>query len=174
MKQYSQKQIKKFYSNDLNCNTGKFQNLKSVFSLPHIEKRAKGGEDAYYINSNILAVADGVGGWNSQGVDPALYSKELCRKLIIFLTNSIENEYTEIKEYSEKSAKDILVKSAYKTKAKGSSTCCLIIFDTNSNNIFTANIGDSGYLIIRYNDGNLKEFYKSQEQTHSFNFPYQV
>ena len=83
-------------------------------------------------------------------------------------------EYKEIKEYSEDSAKNILIKAANKNKATGSSTCCLIIFDINSNNIHTANIGDSGYLIIRYIDGKLKEYYKSEEQTHAFNFPYQV
>ena len=27
----------------------------------------------------LLAVADGVGGWNDHGIDPAKYSKELCR-----------------------------------------------------------------------------------------------
>jgi serine/threonine protein phosphatase PrpC len=40
----------------------------------------KGGEDAYYIEDKILVVADGVGGWNSQGIDPAKYAKELCQK----------------------------------------------------------------------------------------------
>lgn len=29
---------------------------------------------------SILAVADGVGGWADHGVDPALYSKELCKQ----------------------------------------------------------------------------------------------
>jgi serine/threonine protein phosphatase PrpC len=29
----------------------------------------------------LLAVADGVGGWNEKGVDPSLFSKELCRNL---------------------------------------------------------------------------------------------
>jgi len=29
----------------------------------------------------LLAVADGVGGWNDVGVDPALFSKELCRNV---------------------------------------------------------------------------------------------
>jgi serine/threonine protein phosphatase PrpC len=29
----------------------------------------------------LLAVADGVGGWNERGVDPALFSKELCKNL---------------------------------------------------------------------------------------------
>lgn len=29
---------------------------------------------------SILVVADGVGGWNNLGVDPSLFSKELCEK----------------------------------------------------------------------------------------------
>ena len=33
------------------------------------------------MNHTLLAVADGVGGWNEVGVDPALFSRELCRHL---------------------------------------------------------------------------------------------
>jgi serine/threonine protein phosphatase PrpC len=29
---------------------------------------------------SILAVADGVGGWNNHGIDPSKYSKELVNK----------------------------------------------------------------------------------------------
>jgi hypothetical protein len=50
----------------------------------------------------------------------------------------------------------------------------LILLDINSYKIFSANIGDSGYLIIRNEGGKLVEHYKSEEQQHSFNFPYQV
>ena len=35
----------------------------------------KGGEDAYYASKTLLIVADGVGGWESQGVDPGIYSR---------------------------------------------------------------------------------------------------
>ena len=61
----------------------------SVFSIPHASKKSKGGEDCYFVNSRyelefisnrLLAVADGVGGWNDYGVDPAKYSRELCDK----------------------------------------------------------------------------------------------
>jgi serine/threonine protein phosphatase PrpC len=31
--------------------------------IPHFDKRAKGGEDAYVSTEELLAVADGVGGW---------------------------------------------------------------------------------------------------------------
>ena len=45
---------------------------------PHFEKRAKGGEDAATMSNNLIAVADGVGGWAQSGIDPANYSKRLC------------------------------------------------------------------------------------------------
>lgn len=44
---------------------------------PHPEKAYKGGEDAGLAEKYYLAVADGVGGWANEGVDPALYSKKL-------------------------------------------------------------------------------------------------
>ena len=46
--------------------------------IPHIEKRHKGGEDAYYVDEQMLVVLDGVGGWGNQGVDPGLFSKQLA------------------------------------------------------------------------------------------------
>ena len=49
-----------------------------IFMNPHFEKRKKGGEDAATMTLNLLAVADGVGGWASSGIDPAIYSRKLC------------------------------------------------------------------------------------------------
>ena len=49
-----------------------------VFLNPHPAKKAKGGEDAACVSENIIAVADGVGGWAESGVDPANYSRKLC------------------------------------------------------------------------------------------------
>lgn len=42
--------------------------------LPHPSKLDKGGEDAFYVHENVVAVADGVGGWTNHGIDPAIYS----------------------------------------------------------------------------------------------------
>lgn len=49
--------------------------------IPHPAKAHKGGEDAYSISEDntLLTVADGVGGWAEQGVDPAKYSRALCK-----------------------------------------------------------------------------------------------
>ena len=60
---------------------GKINNriqLFSVFVLPHMQKRHKGGEDAAVLTDRVLSVADGVGGWAENGVDPANYSRRLC------------------------------------------------------------------------------------------------
>lgn len=43
--------------------------------IPHPDKAYKSGEDACYCDDRLLAVLDGVGGWNDEGVDPALFSK---------------------------------------------------------------------------------------------------
>lgn len=52
------------------------------YMIPHPDKKAKGGEDACYANEQVLAVADGVGGWADVGVDPAIYSRQLIAKLV--------------------------------------------------------------------------------------------
>lgn len=44
-------------------------------SIPHPAKTQKGGEDAWVASPNVLVLADGVGGWESQGVDSGLFSK---------------------------------------------------------------------------------------------------
>ena len=46
--------------------------------LPHPDKTETGGEDAFFVSSHgrgAFGVADGVGGWNLEGVDPSRYSR---------------------------------------------------------------------------------------------------
>jgi serine/threonine protein phosphatase PrpC len=40
--------------------------------------------------------------------------------------------------------------------------------------LYTANIGDSGYLLLRKEGIDLVAKFRSKEQQHSFNFPFQV
>jgi len=37
-------------------------------------KDKTGGEDSFYYSDRILAVFDGVGGWNRRGIDPSKFS----------------------------------------------------------------------------------------------------
>ena len=49
---------------------------------PHDDKKAKGGVDGASLSSNMLAVADGVGGWANHGVDPGLFAESLCKNIL--------------------------------------------------------------------------------------------
>lgn len=62
----------------------------------------------------MIAVADGVGGWAERGVDPGLFSKQLCRDIQLLFDKE-----------SKLSLKDILIKSVIRNNFTGSSTACL-------------------------------------------------
>jgi protein phosphatase PTC7 len=53
-----------------------------VCMIPHPDKAYKGGEDAFSGSQDacMFCLADGVGGWASKGIDPGLYSRELCHQ----------------------------------------------------------------------------------------------
>jgi len=132
-----------------------------VSSVPHPAKVAKGGEDAYFLSGDMKAigVADGVGGWADIGVDPAEYSRRLMEGGKISAEASTFN-------------RDPLriMQDAYKhsMEVQGSSTCCIITLEGLRLN--AANLGDSGFMVLRGTD----IVYRTKEQQHSFNFPYQI
>ena len=106
--------------------------------IPHTKKIEKGGEDAFVASENLLVVADGVGGWAKQGVDPGLFSKSLV--------SNIKNFY---EKQPEKGLKDILALSVLKTKEIGTSTATLVSLKNDT--LKTANLGDSSYVIYSLN-----------------------
>jgi len=133
-------------------------------NIPHHSKRDKGGEDAWVASSNLLVVADGVGGWARHGVDSGLFSKQLVHNIKTIFD---QNEAQELK--------NVLVDAVKANNQTGSSTAVLAKFDTSRENwIKTTNLGDSGYTILRpLGDGKFKQIFRSKEQQYSFNFPYQ-
>ena len=52
-----------------------------VSNIPHDDKVHKGGEDAFTVSPQLVAVADGVGGWARKGIDPGLFSKQLTKDI---------------------------------------------------------------------------------------------
>ena len=133
-------------------------------NIPHHSKRHKGGEDAWVASSNILAVADGVGGWERHGVDSGLFSKQLVLNIKSIFD---QNEAQELK--------NVLGEAVTTNGQTGSSTAVLAEFDTSQENfIKTTNLGDSGYTILRpLGEGKFEQIFRSKEQQYSFNFPYQ-
>ena len=130
------------------------------FNIPHPRKAHRGGEDAYLVSSptnSTIAVADGVGGWESKGVNPRAFADEM-------LTKTYERVKMGIKD-----PKYGIMASFPHLSSVGSATFCMGKLDQEG--IFrVANIGDSGFMVIR--DGMI--MIESAEHQHEFNYPYQL
>lgn len=151
------------------------QLLSAVCGFPkdfHESKLPKGkfGDDAWFAakwkSADVLGVADGVGGWKDYGIDPGEFSKFLMKTCERFVTTG---------KFNEKDPCRLLAASYYeifenKQQILGSSTACILILNRDTSTIYTANIGDSGFVIVRHG----KVVHKSEEQQHYFNTPYQL
>ncbi|KAK4511146.1 uncharacterized protein ATC70_012358 [Mucor velutinosus] len=134
------------------------------------------GEDAYFRRSDAIGVADGVGGW--QGVsaaNAALYSRKLMHHAYLELERFDNVDDPCFYHYDEADPVSILQKSYEESMQEaqqegiiGSCTACLAILRHEELRI--ANLGDCGISVIRHND----YIFRSEEQQHSFNFPYQL
>lgn len=136
------------------------------------------GDDAWFIAKqkcvDVLGVADGVGGWHDFGIDPSKFSSNLmktCKRIV-------EQElFDTSKPIDNKTPKNLLnqsyeslIENKNSLMYAGSSTACIVVFHHDTKLLHTANLGDSGFVIIRNN----KIIHRSQEQQHYFNSPYQM
>lgn len=127
----------------------------------------------------MLVVADGVGGWNEMGIDPALYSRRLV-DLVVRNFAEYEKEYakghkSEPLKVDENLIRNMIVKSVFKNREQGSSTLSVLYLDKVTNMLYSGYLGDSCYMVARPKEiGKFEVFFKSDEQTHGFNIPYQV
>jgi protein phosphatase PTC7 len=135
---------------------------------PHPAKRDKGGEDAATITENFIALADGVGGWAESGIDPARYSRQLCKNINALIMYDGGAKYM-------CNPKLLCVEAAQLATETGSSTCVIASLDKEAPILYTSNLGDSGYILMRVADGkDVISVFRSKEQTHGFNFPFQI
>merc|ERR1711997_350743 len=117
-------------------------------------------------SADVIGVADGVGGWRAYGVYRGLFTLNLmksCERLVkagYFVSDQpahfLKMVYLEMQE----SKRPII----------GSSTACVAIFNHADGKLYTANIGDSGFLVFR--EG--RNVHRSHEQQHYFNTPFQL
>jgi protein phosphatase PTC7 len=135
----------------------------AVYVLPHPEKAYRGGEDAYAVSAckRVLAVADGVGGWEHYGVDPSHYSRRLMNGLAELVAASPN---------LQKSV-DYLTGAWQGAQAiKGSSTALVVSLQKNYL-LDVCNVGDSAMMVIPKSG---KDVIRTKEQTHGFNYPFQL
>jgi protein phosphatase PTC7 len=124
---------------------------------------------------DVMGIADGVGGWREMGVDPSKFSSNLmtqCKRIV----EQDKNILSDAKNLNEKTPIQILsdgYNSLLESKDSnliGSSTACLIVFNRENRKFYSANLGDSGFAVVRNN----KIIHRSQEQCHYFNAPFQL
>lgn len=135
------------------------------------------GEDAYFHRQDAIGVADGVGGWCSvKNADPALFS----RRLLYHISSELEkyddllNEEISCQDYYNIDPRKIiqqglnLLIQETRDLVLGSTT--VLIGVLREEKLKIANIGDCRLLLIR----NGICIYRTLEQVHSFNFPFQL
>ncbi|KAI0890512.1 protein serine/threonine phosphatase 2C [Annulohypoxylon maeteangense] len=138
-------------------------------------KRPASGQDAFFItrvgdtNTVAFGIADGVGGWEDAGVDPADFSHGFCEYMA-----SAAYEHKPVSSEALLTAKS-LMQRGYDDVCRdnsinaGGSTASVAIANEDGK-LEVANLGDSGFVHIRLN----AVHYYSEPQTHAFNTPFQL
>jgi protein phosphatase PTC7 len=137
-----------------------------AYDVPHPEKGA--GEDALILMPEIdaFAVADGVSGWAEDGVDPAIYPKEIM--------NGVRAGF-ESAEISSSGLPGILDYAYTSNEEVGSCTVCVAQLEEEGRRLKVANLGDSGLKVLRRSPGGgWLVAWESGAQQHEFNMPYQM
>ena len=101
-----------------------------------------GGEDAYFASSafyGAMGVADGVGSWGGDGVDPAFYAKELM---------SAASGYLASTSVDELNAQHAIGHAHSAAKSPGSATICVALVQPDGV-LEIANVGDCGVRVVR-------------------------
>jgi len=134
------------------------------------------GEDSYFLRSDSLGVADGVGGWSGKpGANPGLFSSKLMHHCSTEISRYEDIDDVRFLSYNAIDPVEILQhafeRSIHESKLEGllGSTTALIAILRNDE-LRIANLGDCCCSVIRGND----YIFRSEEQQHSFNYPVQI
>jgi protein phosphatase PTC7 len=156
-------------TNDLGRRGRSFNLIGGWNSIPHPDKAKLGllGEDACFVLPNdrypdvaALGVADGVGDWIKKGVDSGVFARMLMASTRLAVTEEFTSDPVKILDRSWSHMKGI----------PGSSTVCLALLDKKEGVLRIANLGDSGFILIR----NGRSLMRSTPQEHFWGHPYQL
>jgi len=153
------------------CTISPLKFISSSSSIPLSSKQTN-GEDAHFVSESAVGVADGVGGWAALGVDAGLYSRKLMQKASEIIRKNGEWDPT------------VTLRKAFMAMGRtvGTTTACIVSLQGNT--IRAANLGDSGFIVLRFcydssdaselmNPG-WKVMVRSRKQQHNFNCPFQI
>eukprot|EP00747_Dinoflagellata_sp_TGD_P164911 gnl/TRDRNA2_/TRDRNA2_185507_c0_seq1.p1 gnl/TRDRNA2_/TRDRNA2_185507_c0~~gnl/TRDRNA2_/TRDRNA2_185507_c0_seq1.p1 ORF type:complete len:874 (+),score=123.61 gnl/TRDRNA2_/TRDRNA2_185507_c0_seq1:79-2700(+) len=143
-----------------------------LWSASHQLKKIRGScEDACFTGPHALGVADGVGcmvQFASYGINAAAFAAELMEHAEAALQpNGPASE-----GLVEERAVAALAAAADRTAAYGASTICVLSMEDST--IGVANLGDSGFMVLRKGPRGMTVVDRSTEMQHSWNCPYQL
>ncbi|KAL0479670.1 protein phosphatase PTC7 [Acrasis kona] len=172
----------RMYARDLSVKVGVAYQGK--YKKPNILKEdgtPDCGEDAYYCETDpskysgkekmiaSIGMADGVGGYTEVGVDPSVFAWKIMEytKQKTLEDSLIDDPRTALEEAHQKVISEKLIPAGGCTVSVAN-----MFYPEGSDQLFMqyTNLGDSSIMVVR--DG--KILFKSQEQTHFFNCPYQL
>ncbi|KPI83595.1 hypothetical protein ABL78_7368 [Leptomonas seymouri] len=138
---------------------------RGVCAIPHPKKAYRGGEDAYMSHPYAIAVADGVGGYASHGIDPATYTRNVMRFSLEFMKADGDTP-------KQVTALDALNYGYGKANAARQPGGCPVTLATITEGCYASilNLGDCGIVVLRQG----KLLYRTEMQQHSFNCPFQL
>lgn len=131
--------------------------------------------DAYFIGPRALGIADGVGSmarFRCFGVDVAAYAAELMELASESLANRGPTTVRGAPEDPAEEAAAAIAAAARGAVTYGASTAAVL--QANRAGVGVANLGDSGFMLLRGSPQGMEVVAKSREQQHGFNFPYQL
>lgn len=159
---------------EVSANNGSQLHLKTACCyLPHPDKVSYGGEDAHFISNvggGACGVADGVGGWQESGVNPADYSRGLMQVACMYLEGTGPFSQEQRPPGPLIDPRGALHAAHMRTRVAGSSTACVMQLDQARRMLVAANLGDSGFIVIRGG----KIIARSKPLQHYFDCPLQL
>ena len=168
----------------------------SVASRPHAAKAASGGEDAHFVHAPIpggeqgglvaFGVADGVGSWSfEKGIDGSQYARALMSASLqaaASASRSSEGTVPDAHALLQRAWSALEAQSASAAPAVGATTACVCVLDARRRELSAANVGDSGFVVLRRVSASSSEsdykgwriVFTSPQQLVYFNCPFQV
>ncbi|GMF34541.1 unnamed protein product [Phytophthora lilii] len=108
------------------------------------------GEDSFFLTPDVVGVADGVGGWNENGVDPGKISRSLMRNAAVFVRQqTANNESATTQQVLAHGYNQALLDDEVEA---GSTTACIVRLKQSPEGkpvLEYSNLGDSGFVVIR-------------------------
>lgn len=146
---------------DLSTQASLAKQIKFICGVSIIKRDDKTeSEDSCFTTEYCIGLADGVGGWAEYGISSAAFSHELM------------DECCKISQEQTVDPITLLSQAYSKIQSFGSSTA--VICTSEAGQLSICNLGDSGFMHMKFLAGKPFIVQRSQPQQHDFNIPYQL